>query len=235
MKLAYLNPPISMKPTEPAETAFLRARQEWDTRMGSTLVQARNWRMAFFGTVVLLALLCAANIALIKQSKVIPIVVGIDREKGEPVVIGRASEVRYTAGPMEIKYFLSNFIRLVRAVPSDSVVIKQNWLRAYKFLRSDAATMLNNLIDSDSESALKEIGKKTVIVQPVSVTQVAESNSYQMRWHETMYSIDGMKLDEYTMVGVFSIEIDTPRDEETLQENPLGLFIANFQWNRELK
>jgi type IV secretory pathway TrbF-like protein len=36
------------------------------------------------------------------------------------------------------------------------------------------------------------------------------------------------------MLATFIIEIDPPKDEQTLQENPLGLFIKSFQWNREL-
>ena len=35
------------------ETPYQRAAQVWDDRIGSARVQARNWRLAFFGTLAL--------------------------------------------------------------------------------------------------------------------------------------------------------------------------------------
>ena len=33
----------------PVESPYLRASREWDNRIGSAVVQAKNWRMAAFG------------------------------------------------------------------------------------------------------------------------------------------------------------------------------------------
>jgi len=35
------------------ETPYQRAGQVWDERIGSARVQAKNWRLAFFGTLIL--------------------------------------------------------------------------------------------------------------------------------------------------------------------------------------
>ena len=234
MSNPLLSAPVPLRPKGIPETPFLRARQEWDTRMGDAVVRAKNWRLAFFSQAVFSALLLAAVIVQINKRQVIPILVGLDRERGEPTVLGPVDESKYQPGPLEVKYFLSQFIRFVRSVPSDSVVIKQNWLRAYSFLRKDAAGMLNELTNNNLDSPLKKIGKVVVSVQPLSVVQIPEANSYQVRWQETVYSAQGMKADEYTMLGTFVLEFEPPGDEQTIQENPLGLFIKSFQWNREL-
>ena len=231
---AFLKPPVSMKPSTVPETPFMRAKQEWDHRMGATVVQAKNWRLAFFSLALLTLVLSLSLLAQVRQAKVIPVLVGIERERGEPVVLGAAAEKQYQLGALEIKYFLSQFIRYVRSIPLDPVVVKQNWLKAYAYLRRDAAGLLNEMTNSEAQSPLKQIGKVVVSVQPLSVVQVPETNSYQLRWRETAYSSSGQKLDEYTMLGTFLIEIDPPQDEKTLQENPLGIFIRSFQWNREL-
>ena len=226
--------PPNFKPAGPPETPFQRARQEWDLRIGSAVVQARNWRLAFFVCCLLTTLLAATVLVQTHQSRVIPILVGVDRENGSPTVLGSAETVAYKMGPVEIKYFLAQFIRFVRSVPSDQVVIKQNWLRAYSFLRRDAAGLLNEITNKEVDSPLKKIGRVTVTVQPLSVAQIPETNSYQMRWRETEYSSSGTKTQEYTMLGNFILELEPPKDESTLQENPLGIYITNFEWTREL-
>lgn len=231
---AFLKNPVPMKPATVPETPFARAKQEWDLRIGTNVAQARNWRLAFFSMAIFSSILAASLFSQVQSAKVIPVLVGIDRERGEPTVIGPASKSQYQIGALEIKYFLSQFIRFVRSIPLDPVIVKQNWLRAYSYLRRDAAGLLNEMTNSETESPLKKIGKVVVSIQPISVVQVPETNSYQVRWRETAYSSGGQKLDEYTMLGTFLVEIEPPKDEQTLQENPLGLFIRSFQWNREL-
>lgn len=234
MSSPFTSPPLSRKPPGFPETPFLKARQEWDTRIGHAVVRAKNWRLAFFLEAFLCLLLLFFLIVQSKKRQVVPILVGLDKETGERVVLGPPSEKSYLPGPLEIKYFLSQFVRFVRAVPTDQVMIKKNWLRAYAFLRKDAARLLNELTNNDSESPLKKIGKRVVSVQPLSVLKIPETDSYQVRWKETVYSDQGQRLDEYTMLGTFLLEFELPKDKKRIQENPLGLFIKNFQWNREL-
>ncbi len=234
MTQPFLTPVTNVKPSQVIETPYLKARQAWDERMGDAIIRAKNWRLAFFAQALLSCILAGAIIVQITQRRVIPVLVGLDKERGEPTVLGPVKESNYTPGPVELKYFLSQFIRFVRSVPADQVVIKQNWLRAYAFLRKDAAGLLNEQTNNNPDSPLKKIGKFVVNVQPLSIVAIPATDSYQVRWKETVYSAQGMKTDEYTMLGTFSVELDPPKDEQTLHENPLGLFIRTFQWNREL-
>lgn len=234
MRIEFTAPPYSYKPESSATTPFLRARQEWDDRIGSTVVQAKNWRLAFFASTVVSLLLLSLLGYQSTQRRVIPVVVGLDRERGEAVFMGRANSQPYQPQLQEIKFFLTHFITLVRAVPSDPVLIKRNWLNAYQFLRPKAANALNEIANQDPKSPLKRIGEETLTLQPMSVTQVAGGSSYQVRWEETAYNSHGVVIERYIMNGVFTIEVNLPDDEKVLAVNPLGVFITNFQWNREL-
>ena len=234
MKNPFLAHPTSFKPSLSAETPFRQAQQAWDLRLGAASSQARNWRGAFFTLAALTALLGVCLVIVISQQRIIPILVGLDRQTGEASVMGPAEAHAKHPGPLEVKYFLAQFIRFVRTVSLDQIVIKQNWLRAYSFLRPEAAGLLNELTQKDTNSPLNKIGKVLVTVQPLSILQVPETNSYQLRWRETVFATHGTKLEEYTMLATFILEIDPPKDEQTLQENPLGIFIKSFQWNREL-
>jgi type IV secretion system protein TrbF len=229
------NEPANYLTSRPLETPFNRARAELDGLLGSATVRAANWRFAFFSSMAITFLLTVMVLYQITSRKVIPVIVGIDKERGEPVLIGDASQIIHQPGEQEIKYFLSHFIRDVRSIPSDPVVLKQNWLRAYSFLRKSAATLLNNITNDEKTGPFSRVGELTLIPQLLSVTQIPGSAAYQAHWKESLYNKEGQKLDEYLMLGTFSIEIEPPSDYQTLSENPLGIYISNFQWNRELK
>ncbi len=234
MRNQMLSSPQNINPKTPPRSPYIKAKEEWDNRIGSTVVQAKNWRIACISSLALSFFLTGVLLFQISQSKVIPVVVGLDKETGEARTLGAVSKDAYKPGSLEIKYFLSEFIRYVRAVPLDQVVIKQNWLKAYSFMRSDASGLLNEMTEKDEDSPLKKIGKLAISVKPISVVQIPETSSYQVRWKETQYSPQGQKLEEYTMQGTFLIEVSPPKDEDSISENPLGLYIKSFQWNREL-
>lgn len=234
MKSEILTSPVSMKPRVPPQSPFQRAKDEWDGRIGSAVAQARNWRIAFMIMGLLTISLSAALIVQIHKEKVVPILVGLNPSTGEPTVLGEALPQAKKPGGLEVKYFLSEFIRYVRSVPLDQVMIKQNWKRAYSYLRKDAAAYLNELTQKDESSPLKKIGSLIVSVQPLSVVPIPDTDSFQVRWKESVFSSSGSKVDEYTMLGTFAIQIEAPTDEQMIQDNPLGIFIKSFEWNREL-
>lgn len=234
MSKEFLSEPTAYHLKEPVETPYYRAKQEWDLRIGQTVVQAKNWRLAAIFSILVLFTLSMALVLLVQKSTVIPVFVGIDKDRGEAKVIGRVSDIQYLPELPEIRFFITHFITLVRGVPSDPVLIKQNWTKAYYFLRRESANMLNELTNSDSNSPLKRIGENTVVVRPITVVQVAGSDSYQARWEETLYDRHGTIVDKFIMNGVFTVEFAKPANEETLAVNPLGLYIRSFQWNREL-
>jgi type IV secretory pathway TrbF-like protein len=223
-----------MRPETALETPYLRARQEWDERMGLTLLHAKNWRLAFFGTGALTIILTFGLIALAVQRKVETFVVGVDPMRGEATVLGRADTFRYAPQMTEVRYFLSELIKLVRSVSSDPVILKGNWLKAYKFLTPEAATMLNQTTAKEMEEIVKRVGDRTVVVQPISVIQVPNSSSYQVRWKETVFGRRGEMTEEYVMNGIFSVTVAPPANEAELLENPLGIFIKSFEWSREI-
>ena len=231
--MEFLNVPQNYRPEAPPLTPYLRAKQEWDDRIGATVVQAKNWRLALFFTCSVSLCLSLANIVQLRAQKVIPMVVAVDRQTGEATVVGKALEGYRTQG-QEIQYFLLRFVSLVRSVPTDPVVIRKNWMDAYKFLRKEAASTLNQITNSDPESPLKKIGSETILVQPLSVLAVPGANSFQVRWTETRFDRNGSQTGKYTMMGLFAVEVEAPTDEETILVNPLGIRIKSFQWNREL-
>ena len=65
--------------TPQPETPFQKAGQLWDERIGSARVQARNWRMMAFGSLLLSAGLASALIWQSARGTVTPWIVQVDK------------------------------------------------------------------------------------------------------------------------------------------------------------
>jgi len=163
-----------------------------------------------------------------------PLVIEVDKMTGAANVVGRINAQSYEPQKIEIQYFLGHFIKLVRPVPIDGVVLKQNWSNAKYFLRQTANTELEESARSDGHHTPEKLGTEAISVELIGISFVAGSDSYQVRWKETVYGVDGVIKESYTMLGVFTIEIDPPKDEQTVLYNPLGIYIKHLQWSKEV-
>ncbi|CAH1660612.1 hypothetical protein CHELA1G11_12517 [Hyphomicrobiales bacterium] len=65
--------------TPQPETPYQRAAQVWDDRIGSARVQAKNWRLMAFGSLVLAGGFAAALVWQSVQGTVVPWVVQVDK------------------------------------------------------------------------------------------------------------------------------------------------------------
>jgi len=229
-----LTKPSAFKPKAFAETPYNAARQEWNDRSGALIRQAYNWRLAFFAQCLISILLVGGLLHQAAQSSVQPYLIEHNAATGEAIGVGRMPTWNYTPQQNEYRHFLGNWLQLVRAVSIDSVVVKHNWLDAYRFTTQGAANELNEWAQKDER--LSRIGEETVSIEIVSINPIAESHSYQMRWTETVRTRAGELKEERHMTGIFPVKLEPPRsrDEEDLRVNPLGIRIdAGFQWSKD--
>lgn len=209
--------------SEVAETPYQRAQQEWDDRIGSARVQAKNWRIvAVFSLVISLLILITLTIVLANHNeKIFVAEVGADKRvmNVTPLSIG------YNPSLAQREYFIANFIELLRSVPLDPVVAKQNWLKAYAFLSQRATAQLNAYLRQNNP--LSKLGKKTVVVKIDAINPIGE-NSFTVEWSETVVNITGQNEAQNFYSGVFSIILKTPTTQQAILQNPLGIYIVDF-------
>lgn len=221
------------KPTNIAETPFLKAKQEWDSRFGNQVKHAQNWRLLSGYLILVIIAMTTALVVQSNKATVIPVLVGL-RDSGEPVVIGNVYDKKFEPTDSQISYFLTQIVRFLRTVPKDEVLYKNNWVRAYTMLRPSAAKQLEEMSLTDDLNPTTWMGKGTAIIQPRAVLRIPGSNSYQISWLEVRFDTSGRKIEEYEMQATFTIEIEEPKDLATLTENPLGIFVKSFEWLRQL-
>lgn len=231
MSVKELNQPTqSYKPEDEPVNPYLKAKEEWDNRIGSARVQAMNWRLCALSAIFLCIILASGLIYQSSKSTVTPYVVQVNSE-GMSEAIGPAKQTNYIPQEKEIKYFLSQVVQKARTIPLDPVIAKQNWVSVYAFLLPSAAVKMNEIIKRDNPMA--KVGEETVQVGINVIVRMSE-NTYQVRWNEDVFSKEGATKESYKMTGLFTINITTPKSEKMLLVNPLGMYIKDFSWSKEL-
>ena len=215
------------EPPKP-ETPYARAGAEWDERMGTARVAAANWRLAAFGALGLSCLSVGGLLWQSTRSIVTPYVVEVDAT-GAARAVGPANEA-YTPSDAQIAHSLAEFIRDVRSVSIDPVVVRENWLRAYDYATDRGALALNDY--ARDHDPFKDVGRRSVTVEVGSVVR-ASDDSFELRWSEKTYASGQFeKLERFT--AHLTIVLAPPRTAEALHKNPLGLYVHGVNWSKDL-
>ncbi len=202
----------------PADTPYKRAQQEWDARMGSAVLSARSWRAIAFGALGLLGVSSSLSLVVVAlQQRTFVHVVEVSPE-GQVMNV-RAADGRWTATEAQKAYHLGQFVRLVRSLPTDGVVLRENWLQAYRFLTPQAAAQLTEIARQDDPFlSLGRVGR-TVHIRSI----IARSNNaWEVTWVERATNATGT-TDPEVYSGVFTLTTRAPRNADEIANNPLGL------------
>ena len=224
----FRRPSIRYGQSPEAVTPYQRAAQVWDDRIGSARVQARNWRLAFFGCLALSGGLAAGLIWQSARGTVVPWVVQVDR-LGEAQALAPA-DASYRPSDPQIAFHLARFIEEVRSIPADPIVLRQNWLHAYDFTTDKGALALNDYARGNDPFA--QVGKVQVAVDVSSVIR-ASPDSFRVAWTERRYR-DGTLAETTRWSAILTVAVQTPHTADGLRKNPLGLFINAINWSKEL-
>lgn len=226
MNFPFRAPARSFAPA-PADTPYKRAQQEWDARMGSAVLSARAWRAIAFGSLALAGVLGASLTAVALQKRTFVHVVEVSPEG--LVMTVRAEDGRWSPTEAQTSYHLGQFIRLVRSLPTDGVVLRENWLQAYRFLTPKAAAQLTEIARQDDPFlSLGRVGR-TVHIRSI----IARSNTtWEVSWTERATNATGTS-DPELYTGVFTVTTRAPKTADEIANNPLGLLISDFSWSRE--
>jgi type IV secretion system protein TrbF len=224
----FRRPSVRYGKTPESETPYQRAGQVWDERIGSARVQAKNWRLAFFGTLVLSGGLAAGLVWHSARGTITPWVVQVDK-LGQAQAIAPAL-AGYRPTDPQIAWHLSRFIDEVRGIPADPIVLRQNWLEAYNYVTDKGALALNDY--ARASDPFSKVGKIQVSVEVSSVIR-ASDDSFRVSWTERRYVDEALAATE-RWSAILTIVLETPTDADRLKKNPLGVYIHALNWSKEL-
>ncbi len=220
-------------PAGEADTPYMKARQEWDRRMGSAVIEARSWRRATFGALGAVGLALAGMTYLGAQPKAVPHIIEVDH-LGAAAYVGpvNASGADYTPSEAAVKYHLQRFLEDTRSVSSDPAVVKRNWLDAYTLVTSKGGNTLTAFVSQPEHDPFRRAADGLrVSIEVVSAVRVS-GDTWQIDWRETDWDKNGSPVGVPTpWRGMFHTLVDPPKTEEAMRRNPIGLFIDEFHWD----
>jgi len=224
----FRRPTVRYGTTPEPETPYQRAGQAWDDRIGAARVQARNWRLAFFGALLISGGLATGLVWQSARGTVTPWVVQIDKLGQAQAVAPAVADYRPT--DPQIAWHLARFIEEVRRIPADPVVLRHDWLEAYRFVTDRGALALNDY--ARTSDPFSKVGKTQIAVDVASVVRASE-NSFRVAWVERHYVDNALAATE-RWSAILTIVVQSPTDAERLRNNPLGIYVHALNWSKEL-
>ena len=222
------------------------ARREFASAFGDLARGKRNWQVAAFVLAGVVAVEALAMIGLARAARVVPYVVRVD-QLGRVDAVGPASPIRDPDATL-VASQLADFIRSVRTVlPLAAVSAQAALLRhGYAFATPDAAGFLNGYL-SDPAHDPRVLGTRLIReVEVTSALRVPEGTTgrkrsadggggqtWRLQWTETDRPTQlGDSTATTAWEGYLTLRIAPPTSAESVQENPLGLFITSIAWTR---
>jgi type IV secretory pathway TrbF-like protein len=218
-------------PDGPLDTPYLRARQEWDSRMGSAVVQAKNWRLATFASLGAVLLSTGGMIYLGGLPKAVPHIIEVDR-LGAATYHGPVGQSDYVPTEAVITYHLRRFIEDTREISSDLAVLKKNWLDAYLLLTPRGGNMLSAFVQKPENDPFRRAQDERVTIEILSVVRAA-GDTWQLDWRESSWDKGGSPLGEPVIWrAMLRTVVATPKTAEAMQKNPIGLYVDELHWDK---
>src|SRR5215471_3140390 len=213
------------RPTGALETPYMLAAAQWDDRIGSARVQAYNWRLCALGCLLVSLVAVGGLVYQSSQSHVVPYVVEVDTQ-GQVRTVGPAQQL-YVPSQAVLYKHVSDFVHDIRTLPSDPVVLRQQWQRAYGMVTPRGGALLTALNrDQPPESKL---GTQMVTVT-VERTLPVSDRSYEVRWTESVFGPQGEPRGTTHRSGMFQVKSCPPTTADAVRVNPLGVCIDTFAW-----
>ncbi len=224
----FKRPAVHYGKTPQPETPYQKAAQVWDERIGSTRVQAKNWRYMAFGSLILSASFAGALVYQSARGTVVPWVVQVDN-LGQAQAVAPATAAFRPTDP-QVAWHLARFIEQTRSIPSDPIIVRQNWLRAYEWTTDRGAAALNDY--ARANDPFTKVGKQQIAVEVSSVIR-ASPDSFRVAWTERHFENGQISTTE-RWTAILTIVILPPPDAERLKVNPLGIYVNAINWSREM-
>src|SRR5947207_11665473 len=209
---------------------YVEARSEWNDRY-LELVRERRWWQIVAGTELALSLILAGGLISVSvKQKTVPYVVEVD-SLGAALAIKPAENAGHPVDERVVRYQLAAFIRGARQVMADRITMKKGLEQVYAYARGPAKTYLDDYYRANNPF---EVAKTYVVVPTVTSLLSLSPASWQLRWAEEQRGLDGPLLGKSQWEGVVTTEVVPAASEETILLNPLGLYLTDIRWTKQL-
>lgn len=221
-----------------AENPYLAARRTWNDHVGR-LVASRTMWQAIGLLSLLVALACVGGLVHIAgQSRFVPYVVEVD-STGNVRAVQRAERVA-AASEAVVQAQLEKFITLSRRVTTDISLQRAAIFGVFAMLAADspAAGKMSEHLNGDAERTPFARAQRETVSTDITSILKETPQSWQVEWTETVYErSSGKRKEQFEMRALVQVyEVDLQHvTEQSLRDNPLGVYMRDFSWSRVQK
>ncbi|SOD42748.1 VirB8/TrbF family protein [Nitrosovibrio sp. Nv4] len=221
-----------------SDNPYLAARRTWNEHVGEQVASRQNWQM--LGLLCLLIALAGVGgmIYIGSQSKFIPYVVEVDK-LGQTIAVAPVDRAK-AVDQRVIHAAMATFIQWARLVTPDVALQRKAIFGVYAMLSPDdpATAKMNEFLNGRPDwNPFKRAEKETVSTEIISV--IAQTpETWQVDWTETVRDRQGfVKTPPYRMRALVTMYVSEPApetSEEQIRNNPLGIFVSDFAWSKQI-
>ncbi|MGL3111816.1 conjugal transfer protein TrbF [Bradyrhizobium sp. BR 1432] len=159
-------------------------------------------------------LACGLAGGLVWQSThgtVVPWVVQVDK-LGEAQAVAPAV-ADYRPSDPQIAWYLAHFIAMVRSLPADPIIVRENWLKAYDFTTTAGAMALNDYARANDPFA--NLGKQQIAIDVSSVIRASPDSFAWPGWSTAIRTARSPATTRWT--AILTIAVQPPTDADRLR------------------
>jgi len=217
---------------------YTNARRSWNDHMGAIAASRQTWQIVGVFLLLITFSTVGGLIHVAKQSKFVPYVVEVD-ELGQTAAVAPARKAK-PVDQKVIRSYVASFIQNIRLVTPDKALQTKAIHQCYAMLSvNDPAIKKANEWFNGSEDSdpFKKAENKTVEISIESVLPQTRQ-TWQVDWVETERDRSGVLLHEpVRMRALLTVYIEPPdkdTKEEQIRKNPLGVYVQDFSWSKQL-
>lgn len=198
---------------------FEYAKATNDARFSHLLKRMHSLKLMVYLLMGIIGALIFCCFSLITKPQVIPYVVEVNPQ-GRVVDYGKMiNATDYQVTPIMAEHYIKKFIKNIRTVDYDPVVIKRNWNEAHAFATKKCANILNRIYTE--YKPLDLVKTHTVVVKFNSYLDLGEK-AKEIQWTEYVYSLSGVLESNKSLKMMLTYAVSP---NLSTVDNPSGFFI----------
>lgn len=126
------------------------------------------------------------------------------------------------------RYFIARYVTNLRSVSTDNYQNQTNAGDVYAKSLNNAASLITEWYTDNNPITRSANEYVQVPSEEMSITQYSNTQ-WKVTWRETTYRrSDGMIIGDKQYEGIFTVAFYTPDTERTKRENPIGMYVVNY-------
>jgi type IV secretion system protein TrbF len=209
------------------QTAYVRARQEWDERFGDQIKSRNNWRLAAFISMATTLFCVTGMVGMGYRSNTVPYVVALD-DIGRAVPVVPAKQIAVKDVRLQ-EAVVARWVTDLRTIVTDAVAQRRLVDEVYAQTGQNSAASATVTEFYSKNSPFELLKKQTVDASVESIVQQSP-RTYEVTWSEVTRDLVGGFVANHRYRAFVSVTTQEVTDAKQALINPLGLYATNLAW-----